>query len=199
MQSARIRADRSRAPWRVVWVAALGIALVAALGAFRFARSQPHYLRFVSRPLPDGSRYTFLYPRNLQRIREGGGNPGVIANVRLQSGGAINESPSLWDRLQRLMGLPVPYPGESVTVMGYRPKGRISRNSRRHDRWTRGDEVRHNEFIQDSCSQLEFSIYHSCYTYSASRAAAAAQVEAHGFALVRSFEILPPGSPVPTR
>src|SRR5688572_4083491 len=114
MQSAIGRSGRSRSSRRVLWVVVLGIGLgivlVAVNGAVWFASSQPSYRRFVSQPLPDGSRYTFLYPSNLQVIREGRGNPspGVIANVRLQSSGPVNAPPSPSDRLRRLMGLTVP-------------------------------------------------------------------------------------------
>jgi hypothetical protein len=151
-------------------------------------------------PLPDGSRYTFLYPGSLQTVRErkGGHSPGTIAAVVLQDNGPVNAAPSPWDRVQRQMGIAVPYPGESVSVLVTPLKPRVARVARRPQGWARGDEVRRNEYIQDTRTQLEFTVYHSCFTFTTPQPAAAAQLRTHNSTLVQSFEVLPPGSSIPT-
>jgi hypothetical protein len=188
-----------RLPWICAGGLVLAIALVVVSGALRFATSEPVYQRFTSRPLPDGSRYTFLYPSNLRVIREGGGkpSPGVIANVTLQSSGAVNASPSPWDRLRRRIGVAVPYPGESVTVLVTRLKGPVTQDSPPPRRWADGTGVRQNASVRDTRRRLQFSINHNCFTFTAPQAAAADQLGTHNAVLSQTFEVVPPGAPLP--
>lgn len=201
MQSAMGRSGRTRWTWGVVGVLTLGVALTVALGAVRLAS---RHRRFVSQPLPDGSRYTFLYPANLQTVHEAGGRlplpSGAIAAVTLQSNGPINAPASPWDWFRQRLGFAVPF-SESVSVMATPAEARVShdirRAIRRSEGWVKGDEVRRNQYLHDPRTQLQFSVYHSCYAAATPPPAAALQVRAHNSAVVRSFEVLPPGSSIP--
>ena len=65
----RARSRRAPAVATMVGIAALVVLLFAVLVWQPWAL---RYRRFVSKPLPDGTRYTFLYPAYLQNLQENG-------------------------------------------------------------------------------------------------------------------------------
>src|SRR5258708_40229330 len=66
---------------KFVWIL-MGVLAVVA-GFLTIAQSNmSNFRRFTSKPLPDGSRYTFLYPAFLKDMNEGpGGSPEVIVSA----------------------------------------------------------------------------------------------------------------------
>jgi len=114
MQLALNRPANPRQPWLLAGLGLLTL-LVAALAGLLFLLSgagTPAYRRFVSRPLPDGSRFSFLYPAHLQDQVEGpGGSPKVSHGAAAYT---ADQSLSTWDWMRCLVGLPVP-PVERVS------------------------------------------------------------------------------------
>lgn len=169
----------------LLWTAAGLILLVAVLLAVLYSGAWPlRYRRFVSQPLPDGTRYTFLYPAHLQNIQENGkgASPEVTQSATVWT---MNQSESQWDLLRRQWGFPVMSPAESVSVVVIPLKKKV-KDSRRSERWTRGGQLRHNEHIIDARTCTQFSLYHSCPQ------AAASQFERYNPTIVKSFRVLPP-------
>jgi hypothetical protein len=170
-------------------IAALIATLLVGLAVLLLVSWPPRYRRFISQPLPDGTRYTFLYPSHLQNLRENGpgASPNVTSSVAVST---QNQSLSQWDLLRRRLGLPVTSPAESVHVVVIPLKKRVQ-NSRTSGRWTKGDIRRHNEHITDARTRTQFSLYHNCPRD------AVAQFERHNQIIRRSFRVLPPGDDVP--
>jgi hypothetical protein len=167
------------------------IALVAVLLAALIAQPwAPRYRLFVSKPLPDGSRYTFLYPAHLQNMQENGkgASPEVTAGVTVWT---MNQSDSTWSQFLSRMGFSVPSPRESIGVVVIPLKTRNVRDGRRTDRWNRFGGLRRNEYLTDARTRTQFILYHSC------PASAAAQFAAHDPVIARSFRVLPPGTASP--
>src|SRR3712207_3812230 len=96
-----------RARWIVL--AALLAAMVAVGLGIR--SGAPGYRRFVSRPLPDGTRYTFLYPRGLRLAHEDAGQVRLcrFRPATLQS----------WFRSLTASGDPEPWETVAVEVIPY--------------------------------------------------------------------------------
>jgi len=168
----------------VVLLLAAVVVVLVLLGIWSSVRP-PSYRRFVSPPLPDGSRYTFLYPAHLENMAQGaGGSPEVRSSVSVYT---ANQSLSEWDVLRKRVGFRVPSPGENVTVVVI-PLKRAPRSSdRRSQRLAGGGRLRHNEYLIDARTKTQLNLYHDC------PADAAAQFDAHNPTIVRSFQLLPPG------
>src|SRR5688500_19227508 len=60
-------------------IALFAFIIAAVLAAFQLWTRPPSFRRFVSQPLPDGSRYTFLYPAHLKNVNENG--KGASSNI----------------------------------------------------------------------------------------------------------------------
>ena len=136
----------------LLWL--LGIGCLAVPLLLLSARSgSGGYRRFISRPLPDGSRYTFLYPAYLKYIQENGpsGSTGVTQNVSIYNR-QVRNSP--WDGLRRWMGLPDAEPMESVTVLVL-PQKQGAGDSRHGREWERGLERRHDEYLHAQLRELQ--------------------------------------------
>src|ERR1051325_2105484 len=102
MAATSIESTRTTRPLRLrLLLASLGICCVVVPLLMLSARlGRPQYRRFTSQPLPDGSRYTFLYPAYLHDIHETGqgASQGVTQNVSVYN--RIG-NPSVGERLGR--------------------------------------------------------------------------------------------------
>ena len=103
------------------YILTLAITVILAglmLSVASYRNSQ--FKRFTSKPLPDGSRFTFLYPAYLKNIVEGpGGSPGVIHSASIydrggEQPGDVNRTP--WGSLARQIGFTH---AESVTAVRF--------------------------------------------------------------------------------
>jgi hypothetical protein len=178
--------DRSRIGLLAVSVTALIVILVIGLAAVLLS-PWSRYRRFVSQPLPDGTRYTFLYPAHLQNVQENGtgASPEAIASASVWT---MNQSVTEWDRLRGRLGIPAASPAEGIFII-VMPLGRDRvRDRRSSERWSRGGEMRHNEHIFDARTKTQFNLIHRCPQ------SAAAQFERHNPTIVKSFRVLPPGA-----
>jgi hypothetical protein len=177
--------------WRVgtsVWTAAgLALLIVVILATLWVRPWSTRYRRFVSKPLSDGSRYTFLYPAHLRDIQENGAgaSPEVTQCVTVYTS---NQSQTDWDRLLRHLGIPILSPAESISVVVIPLKPRRVRDRRWSERWARGGGLRDNEFLVDARTKTQFVLMHSCPSDSA------AQFEQNNPVITRSFQVLPPSA-----
>jgi hypothetical protein len=181
---------RPRHLTRAVLVVAAVLVLAALVaGGLALLRRPAGYARYVSAPQPDGSRFTFLYPAHLKTVAAGrGASPDVSVSAT-----AYNQSldPAPWDGVRRWLGMPVPAPGESVTVV-VMPLQHLSGGQRRYSRRPVNPlELRHNEYLVDARTRSRLILMHSCPP------AAPGQFEAHNQVIAPSLEVLPPGAPVP--
>jgi hypothetical protein len=170
-----------------VWSTAGLIALVAVLLAALVVQPwAPRYRLFVSKPLPDGSRYTFLYPAHLQNVIENNTRvaPNVTQSVSVYT---MNRSESTWSEWLSRRGF-VPSAAESIGAVVIPLRVRNVRNGRRTERWSRLGEMRRNEYLIDARTRTQFILIHDC------PASAARQFEAHDPVIARSFRVLPPGA-----
>jgi hypothetical protein len=145
----------------------------------------PRYRSFVSKPLPDGSRYTFLYPAHLQNIQEDGkgASPEATHNVIVWT---MNRSTTQWDLILRRLGFPVQSSGESVSVLVIPLKSKTVKDSRRIERWEHGGDLRQNIYLDDARTRTQYLMLHGCPSE------ARAQFERHHPVIERSFRVLPP-------
>ncbi len=181
----RARSRRSSAVGTVAGIAALIVVLFAVLVWQPWAL---RYKRFVSRPLPDGTRYTFLYPAHLQNTQENGkgASPNVIRSVTVWT---MNRTPpTLWDELLRRLGFAVSSPAEDVSVVVFPVLPRPTRDRRTDERWERMGHLRHNLYLVDARTGLQFSLYHD------GPSEATASFAAQDRVIARSFRVLPPGA-----
>ena len=183
----------SRTSWRwIISLAAIMFVAAIVVSIVTYNYRPPQFRRFVSQPLSDGTRYTFLYPAHLDRVTEGGGgSPDVTHSVTVSKKDRSNEAARDWIRTR--LSLAVPPDAETVTVVVVPQKTRHVADSRSDERWARGGELRHNEYLVDSRTRTQYSLYHSCPD------TAKAQFAAHSPTIARSLQVLPPGSapPVP--
>lgn len=171
---------------RVKWFLWLsGICCLLVFWLLLSAQSGPSpYRRFTSQPLPDGSRYTFLYPAYLKDVQENGqgASAGVTQNVSIYNR-QVNYSS--WERLHRWLGRPVAEPMESVSVLVVPQKQSVIEN-RQSEGWERGLVRRHNEYLTDSRTRAQFLLMYSCPRN------APAQFERNHLTIVQSLQVLPP-------
>ena len=160
-------------------VAALAIAAVT----LTVARTRiSGYRRFTSKPLPDGSRYTFLYPDYLKDVVEGpGGSPEVIAGASVYNRGGehpedVNRTP--WGALWRKAGFSK---AESVTLVVLPSASTTNGGVRTSEEWVR----RHNEYLAPSHAKYKLQLYYSC-------AKDAAQFRQHSRIISDSLRLIPP-------
>lgn len=176
---------------------------VAVLAIWLTVSRPPSYRRYVSPPLPDGSRYTFLYPAHMEDVAEGGGNPspGVVQNVTVHN---REQSETTWDRLRRGVGLRVMSRGEHVDVLPVQlsldPRGRFygvkdgrARDRRWSDQWARGGLVGHSEYLEVKRLKMRFYLRHGA------PANAEAQFRRHNATVAQSLQVLAPRAEVPSR
>ncbi len=151
---------RSTVPW--LWrIAVIAFVVIAVIVALQFWSRQPSFRRFISQPLPDGSRYTFLYPAHLKVVNENGkgASPNVTHNANVTN--RVTDDPII-DRFRRWVGLAAPSPAELVTVVVFPVKGGKVRDSRSSEEFARGIERRRNEYLVDARTGCQFSLYFSC-------------------------------------
>jgi hypothetical protein len=173
-------------PGTSVWFVAGLILLTALIVAVLVMRPwTPRYRRFISQPLPDGSRYTFLYPAHLQNLQENGkgASPEVTGGVNVWT---MNQSVSQWGLILGRLGFSVTSPAESVTVVVIPLKSKPVKDSHRTERWERSGGLRQNTYLVDARTRTQYFLYHSCPS------TARDQFERHRPVIERSFRVLPP-------
>ena len=185
LSTAESRPRRASTAGLAVGAAALVALLLAVLVGHPWAL---RYRRFLSRPLPDGTRYTFLYPAHLQNVQESGPRAAshVIENVSVYT---MNRTPpTLWDELLRRLGVPVSSSAESLGACVVPAQGRPLRDRRTDVRWERLGAVRHNIEVVDARTRLQFSLAHDGPSDTRT------SFEAHDRVIAHSFRVLPPGA-----
>ena len=165
---------------RRVWIAAVVLASVLA-GGEAWRRSRPKYLRYVSAPLKDGTRYTFLYPARVGRMASSG--PFVIMD---------GESPPLLDlarerlsgtRARKLLGQ-----GDLVLIAMGGTRLSEPRVARRSQSFPSSLYT----VLYDTRSGRFFTLMHT------NRSAPRQAFEAEARIVSDSFHIVPPGAPAPS-
>lgn len=169
-------------------VALFGLLLLLIFGgatAFILFTRQPTqvraYRRYVSPPLlPDGTRYTLLYPNHLI-ARDGWFNPsqGTLHSVHMSASATKGEWLRLWSLRLRARFFPalLPPPGDLTVVVGRADKG-TTQNKRNDTHWQ-------DATVTDARSQLRLRIFQSNFS------------DAIGRSIADSLQFLPPGASVP--
>lgn len=167
----------------------------ALLGGAFWAGSRaasPAYKRFVSRPLPDGSRYTFRYPANLDDVRhEVIHNP--LGTSQLTMFRRPDRALSAWGKFlwvlgQREKGRQAVY----IVVRALPAKQRVVRDERRWEDW-QGIRVRtRHVYLTDAQTRSEFVLTHGREQDERGQYPEADPV------ILNSLTVLPLGAPVPS-
>ncbi len=140
--------------------------------------------RFVSAPLTDGSRYTFLYPQQMKLrsgtdtncfLQEDDPTPGVMAQLRSMLPGRRNKS---------LMLAGLSRDEIRVAVAEQKPPFHDSKNNTISKR---------NQYIsiEDAKSQTYFFVEYHCYSANEERFKTQSEI------LAQSFRVLAPGQQPP--
>lgn len=180
--------------WRLRSIILAAIALVAVIlvAVVTFRSGQPSFHRFVSQPLSDGTRYTFLYPAHLEDVVEGkGGSPNVTNSVTIYKKHR-RKRPSVWQLMGTWLRLAVPTDEESVTVVVIPQKAAIVTASRSNAHGAGSGRLWHDEYLVDARTRTQFSLYHRCPDTSR------AEFEAHNPTIAKSLQVLPPGASPPS-
>lgn len=182
------RQQRSKKPIWAAGITAVGLLLLVAF-AVAVGRGSG-YRRFVSKPLLDGTRYTFLYPEYLTRISENGkgASPNVIANVNL------NTPYSGQTQISRFLGWLKMAPSvtaESITVVVFPSKTTVLKDSTESREWPPNFFQRQDQAIKDVRTNNEFVLMYSC------EADRIAQYRRNHLSVTSSFRLLHPGEPDP--
>jgi hypothetical protein len=146
------------------------------------------YRRYVSPPLPDGTRYTFLYPKYLKAVRANwfGHSFGMMDSVHIDSG---QETFTLLDRLRAWVGIPYqPRDGFAQVIVG-RMAPRFG-TSRRETMSTSSTENAHDVILIDGRSHLRLWLTYREESHPD-------QFARDSPVVARSFCVLPPGAPIP--
>jgi hypothetical protein len=177
--------DRSRWGTPLWYAAGLFLLIGLVVATLVMQPWTPRYRSFVSKRLPDGSRYTFLYPAHLQNVQEDGkgASPEVTHHAIAWT---MNLSNSQWDLILRRLGFPVQSSRESVSVFVIPLKSKNVKDSRRTERWEHGGELRQNTYLFDARTRTQFLMFHGCPSE------ARAQFERHRPVIEQSFRVLPP-------
>ncbi len=170
------------------------IAVVAAACVTPWLQQPPHpYKRYTSPPLPDGTRYTFLYPRYFHHtlgVKELGQPSDTLQQMGVDAM-LFPGPPTLLDRLIQL----IPWRHQSgfgrINVMVGLATPRSGRvlSVRKDSYWKRSPEQHHDITIIDARSGLKLTMY------------SFQNVPSH-FAeedpvISRSFRVIPPGTQPP--
>lgn len=199
------RARRGRAAAVAVCLllasAALFVALRAAVGSGR-----GEYKRFVSAPLPDGTRYTFLYPAHLGVV-QAYPSPGAPAAsekgaVTLLAAGGPGQPPPGWNpllwelrwqasrRAPRLFSIP-----QDFLQVHVRRQHRPDPDGPRHGRWVNGKaELQHELFVVAGHRPSRLTLEHRTEFRSPR---AAADFRRHDAVISDSLRFLRPGEEPP--
>lgn len=181
---------------RRVWL--LGVLALAMLvvGVVRW-NSREVYKRYVSPPLKDGTRYTFLYPSRMSRnglgISIGSGVRCPSMEVHSMALGDCDNSPpsAVSTFLERFLP-------RSASEFGW--SGVDVLVSKEDSLWLSGRSETNNDsesfvsralFISDARARLRFKV--DCFVLK-ERPRAQSEVRT----VIRSFRILPPNTPVPS-
>lgn len=174
------------------------LAVVAVLGAAFWAGAQavnPSYKRFVSQPLPDGSRFTFLYPARLSHAQQEPARPelGLTQIVSIKAG----QTRSRWDKVRRLLaqvGLLQEREQEYVYASAgpLQAKWRVARDKRWQQDWQGFGVVNRHVYLRDARTDMQITLTHSRQRNKKGRVAPNDPV------ITNSLAVLAPGAPVPT-
>lgn len=174
---------KTRPTNRNAWL--LAPILCAALLAFAAWRAQgPAYKRFVSPPLADGTRYTFLYPARYNSVSGIGTNALLLDDETRRL--------TLLDRIRQY----IPLGPVRATLAGLRA-GEITvqvdhpRQKRANSRTEIKESRRRFISIEDARSRSYFFVSHINYFSEPTRFDAESKV------FSQSFQILPRGAPIP--
>lgn len=168
----------------IVLVALVLIALGASRGS--------GYRRFVSKPLPDGTRYTFLYPEYLTNISENGkgASPSVTATVNIST--RFSAQPVM-NRFLSWLHMAPSATSDRVSALVIPHRGGPLLKQARHSKEHGGGAVwfSHAETIDDERTQTQFVLAYMCDGDRED------QYKSHHLAVASSFRVLPPGAPEP--
>ena len=174
---------------RILWaLAALPVAALLAL----WWGNRPEYVRYVSRPLKDGSRFTFLYLTRMNRVAD-------RSSTLRMTVGEVHETTTLWQRAlgtlrARSRGMTFhsqPVYGSAFTVepmplsrLKYRQAGRA---------WMRHEpaNIDRRVVVADQRSRTLFLLTHWAPGGSIE------EFKREDKVIIGSFRVLPPGAPEP--
>jgi hypothetical protein len=185
-----------------------GTAVIAAAAFVIFGivvvwllRPPPTYRRYVSPPLPDGTRYTFLYPRYYRYSlgeKELGQPSNTLQMVRLTTIDPAKGPPAeplLYRLMPHQLRWLLPWSDQNglgdITVMvGPAPlhSGRVL-SGRKDSSWNQAPEHHHDITITDAHSGLKLTMY--------SMQTIPAHFAREDPVIAGSFRVLPPGTQVP--
>lgn len=175
---------------RLWFLLAASVLLVLVAGAFWAKRyvAEPSYNRFVSRPLPDGSRYTFRYPSWIDSPSEQPPDVFAVWSSR------VNTFAAFAINLQRRQGRQQPVFRGINLVAGYQrwPGVKIGADVRRETRGTKNGRFFHDVIIKQKRTRTWFTLSYNGSAVERARFQETAPVVA------ASFRVLPPGAPVPS-
>ncbi len=157
----------------------IGIAVIAVAAITIPREPAISFRRYTSPPLPDGSRYTFLYPSHLKAVQEGyNRGAGVVQSVQLLPGGwgLMPSSATNHGSITVVVG--------SLASMG----GQIPQQ-RKDGYEVIGNESRHDIYLADTRSGMRLRLYHS---------QSLTLFSATDPAVSKSFRLLLPGELPPT-
>lgn len=184
--------EKSESRPRRVWLLGAAVFFVALAALWLRPPAPEVYTRYLSPPLPDGTRYTFLYPTWMTRVSQQGVGQVQVGEAARGGPGAniFQEALRLW-RNRRKSNLAV---GQDAFVMVfYRPlKVFKGPDERKEQRWERNGTLRHNIFIADARTKMKFFLFHNGLASERTR------FEEIDPVIARSFRLLPPGAPVPS-
>lgn len=172
-----------------------GVAAVVVIGFAIIPRPTPPttYRRYISRPLPDGVRYTFLYPSTLDDVL----SYSLSANSKYK----ILQTVAVSKKESRLPGAALwqswfKPEAEFVFVTVKKPaikplkSSRSEEHSERHGKGAHMVEIEHAVLIDDPRAHEHFRFWHASDYGTAS-------FKQHDQVVTNSFRLLLPGEPVP--
>jgi hypothetical protein len=201
-------------PGMLLFWSALAAAALAVTAAALVSRFGPHpapYRRYVSPPLPDGTRFTFRYPASL-------GSPHVTTTHPVTQGGrlfvldvTVSRPPDPRRRYPFLRPLfpandpeevqmsiaddplpgarPTPHSAGTVTKAAGSPPDRFVRSSTEEGEESYGS---HEVDLRNFRTDVECELVHMYLGPGARQG-----FDRHDAAIASSFQALPPGTPVP--
>lgn len=163
-----------------------GAALALLMVSATRGNSRDTYARFVSPPLKDGTRYTFLYPSRMAsaRYRAVGGN--VLLESPVKAPQPFGKGSALSGTAHAAVGYDFIEVNQEVLAPGYRA------DPRRDNRLNSKSRLAHTILLFDTRSRRVFQLNHEAHPRFGQRFKQDDKIVSN------SFRILPPGAPVPS-